>query len=121
MATRRYGLLAPRDQRAIVAHRRRVDGEACGLLVGHVDPLAVVVTVPCENVAADPEHTFVVAPADLARVVTAAAALGLDVVGGYHSHPGSADPSTTDLAGFPASGWVLVIVGADEIQTWTVG
>jgi proteasome lid subunit RPN8/RPN11 len=69
--------------------------ECCGLLIGSAD--AVVRSVRARN--ADPAPTrYLVDPGDHFKALRLARAVGLEVIGAYHSHPaGAAVPSATDI------------------------
>lgn len=76
--------------------------ECCGLLAGR--PAAetggvvrIVQRYPLVNAAADPEREYWSEPHSLFAAVRSMRALGLEIVGTYHSHPTSAAvPSRTD-------------------------
>ena len=110
---------------AIASHARAErPRECCGLLIGVDD--VVIDAVATANVAADPVRQYEIPPAEyvaqIRRCRTLSAETGRrhDVIGAYHSHPGSAPmPSPTDLE--EAFGeFVFVIAGpvtdAGEIE-----
>lgn len=78
--------------------------EVCGILVGRRDAATEVTSVvevtPTENAWADEDehhHRFHIAPEVILREERRARALGLELVGFYHSHPDHpARPSATD-------------------------
>jgi len=87
---------------AIVAHARRESPkECCGLLLG--DGHTVVEAVAATNVASDALRQYEVSPAEHLALIKRCRAEStpeqpLDIVGAYHSHPGTiAQPSPTDL------------------------
>ena len=87
----------------ILAHARRDSPqECCGLLIGN--EREVVEAVPTVNTAEDPLRRFQISPLEQLRQVRRCRELAthgeadVDVVGAYHSHPGSAPiPSPSDL------------------------
>lgn len=118
---RRDDLLTSGLRDTILGHCAAVKGEACGLLAGHADPLSVVSVRACRNAAADVVHTFEIAPAELLDAAVSAADRGLELVGGYHSHPaGCSRPTSTDLLGNPP-GWVTAIVADGHVHVWLSG
>jgi proteasome lid subunit RPN8/RPN11 len=71
--------------------------ECCGLLIGTPDEIAFAVRA--SNRAADPQRRYVIDPQDHFAAIRLAREKGLEVVGAYHSHPGSQPvPSETDRA-----------------------
>ena len=82
---------------AVVAHAREArPAECCGILVGRARD--VVDAVRAGNLSVDPNR-FLVNPKDHIDARRRARALGLEVVGFYHSHPHSApEPSAADQA-----------------------
>ncbi|MGD8277475.1 MAG: M67 family metallopeptidase [Gemmatimonadota bacterium] len=87
--------------------------EACGVLLGTLDPIGVERAVAVENAADAPDRRYAIPAARVRSLDGEAEALGLHVVGFYHSHPGSATPSAADLAGaWP--GYVYLIVGRGQ-------
>jgi proteasome lid subunit RPN8/RPN11 len=102
--------------------------EACGLLLGrwNLADAAIVEAVEARNAAADPRRRFELDPADHLAAELRARALGLEVVGVWHSHPDApACPSALDRAA-AWSGWIHVIVsvstsGVSELRAWRLG
>jgi proteasome lid subunit RPN8/RPN11 len=110
--------------------------EACGLLLGRpaaasparladaVEVVEVVEVVQTRNLAAERRaDLYEVHPEDFLAADRRAAALGLEIVGVWHSHPQSPGrPSATDLErAWP--GWSYVIVGratdgGRELRSW---
>lgn len=90
-------LLSTAGREAIVEHaRREAPRECCGLLIGTAS--RIVEVVPARNEAARATE-YRIAPEDHFAAVRRARALGLAVVGAYHSHPASPpEPSPRDLA-----------------------
>ncbi|MGD9902287.1 MAG: M67 family metallopeptidase [Vicinamibacterales bacterium] len=82
---------------AVLAHAAAdAPREACGLLIGAGSE--VHRAVRARNVARGPAR-YRVAAEDHFAAIRAARSEGLDVVGGYHSHPATAaEPSATDRA-----------------------
>ncbi|MGE0813901.1 MAG: Mov34/MPN/PAD-1 family protein [Vicinamibacterales bacterium] len=98
---------------------RRAPEEACGLLVG--TGRTVLRVIPTTNAAASPIR-YAIAPDEHLGVIRAARRDGLEVIGGYHSHPRSpAEPSPDDAAAAFA-GFVFLIVGlapTPQLRAWT--
>jgi proteasome lid subunit RPN8/RPN11 len=90
-------LLSPASREAIVEHaRREAPRECCGLLIGTAGRIVEVVAARNE---AERATEYRIAPEDHFAAVRRARALGLEVLGAYHSHPASpAEPSPRDLA-----------------------
>ena len=92
--------------------------EACGLLIGR--GLAVHRAVRARNQART-DTRYEVSPEDHFAAVKAARADALEVIGGYHSHPGSpAEPSPTDRES-AFGGFVFVIasrVPRPHLRAW---
>ena len=77
--------IARRALAAIDVHaRREAPRECCGLLVGAPDH--VIHAEPTRNLAVKATR-YEIDPADHFRILRAARAKGLGVVGAYHSHP----------------------------------
>jgi len=93
--------------------------EACGLLLGlGTDVLFIAAVV---NSHRQPERHFRIAPDAAAPVVREAMRLGVDVIGGWHSHPhGPPTLSRDDIAGTPGAGFVQCVVTAESVRAWTV-
>jgi proteasome lid subunit RPN8/RPN11 len=84
----------------------------------------VDVVRPCRNVAPSPGWEYVAHPQDqLAAFLEIEDALGLDVIGLYHSHPrGPAHPSEVDAARatYAGASHVVVWLEPDEgLGSWT--
>jgi len=96
--------------------------EGCGALLGASGHVRLALPLPNRDERA-PEIGFAVGPHDYLRVEAEADALGLSLLGFWHSHPdGLALPSATDRARAWA-GLVTVIVSVnrgvpDEISAW---
>lgn len=92
--------------------------EGCGALLGTfpaaVGPREVADILPIDNARESEEqyHRFRIDPLDYRRADDAAAALGLDIVGFYHSHPDHpAIPSDYDRDhAFPGLSYIVVAV-----------
>ena len=99
---------------AIVAHARQAaPAECCGLLLGTGNMVAVAVRA--RNIAHDPTRRFEIDPQDHIDARRDARALGLTVLGFYHSHPRApAEPSPTDLAeaSYPDHLYLIVSLAA---------
>jgi proteasome lid subunit RPN8/RPN11 len=109
---------------SIVAHAREAaPDECCGLLLGREDE--IFEAVRAGNIADEPRSRFLIDPKDHIAARRAARASGLEVVGFYHSHPGSpATPSARDVAEFtyPGSLYAIVSLASEpaEIQLFRV-
>lgn len=84
--------------------------EACGFLIGRLDPAATVTEVrPVANQSTRTDRYFIAA-VDVWGALKAARGTGLEVLGVYHSHPDSeARPSASDGAE-AWGGWLYLIV-----------
>ncbi|WP_019585143.1 Mov34/MPN/PAD-1 family protein [Deinococcus apachensis] len=85
---------------------REAPRECVGALGGHMTDggAEAVALYPLANVSPDPERTYLADPGHLLRALRAMEAVGLTLVGLYHSHPhGPEGPSVTDtrLAAYP--------------------
>jgi len=101
----------------------RYPREACGLLLGRVDGTRTVVVEALEagNLAAEARARFELDPGDHLAAERRAEALGLAVVGAWHSHPDQpARPSEADRAAAVA-GWCQVIVGVTAAGAGALG
>ena len=102
----------------IVAHARDlVPLECCGLLLGSGGRVAV--SFRARNAAASPTR-FLVDPSDHFTALRQARGLGLEVIGAYHSHPGSPpQPSPRDRrdADGLAEGFVSLIVSLRRAES----
>ncbi|MDR6509869.1 putative GIY-YIG superfamily endonuclease/proteasome lid subunit RPN8/RPN11 [Novosphingobium capsulatum] len=91
--------------------------EACGLLFGHGNHIALA--QECTNVAPDPSHHFEIDPAGLIAAHRAARAGGPELIGYFHSHPnGLARPSATDSAQAAGDGRIWAIVAQGQVSLW---
>lgn len=95
----------------IVAHARAEwPNECCGLLIGRGG------TIERSHRARNELHSptrYLVSPEDHFAAIRAARALGLDVVGAYHSHPASGPiPSPSDLAEAVPGEFLYLIAGS---------
>ncbi len=100
--------------------------EACGLLVGRLQPDATHVrqVFPVRNLNVErARDRYELDPDEHARVAAAARLEGLDIVGVWHSHPDHpARPSETDRAA-AWEGWSYVIAsvspgGLQDLRSW---
>jgi proteasome lid subunit RPN8/RPN11 len=92
--------------------------EACGLLIGRADEVRRAVRA--RNLSPH-DSRYEVAPEDHFAALHAARGDGLEVIGAYHSHPGSpAEPSDADrTAAF--AGFVFVIASplpSPHLRVW---
>ena len=100
----------------MLAHAHEVrPRECCGLLIGA--GTAILRSVRARNLAEQPTR-YLVDPADHVRALRDARASGVEVLGFYHSHPGSeAVPSPTDLAEASYPECVYLILGVRQGQS----
>jgi len=101
--------LAASVRDALIAHaEREAPNECCGLLIG--TGTSVTECHPARNKVAS-QNRFQINPADHFVAIRRARAAGLEVLGAYHSHPGSAAvPSPSDLAEASDGAPVMLIV-----------
>jgi proteasome lid subunit RPN8/RPN11 len=93
--------------------RRDAPRECCGLLLGLHRQIEVAWAAV--NLSTDPQRRYLVDPADHFAAIRRARALGLEVIGAYHSHPeGPQGPSPTDVAEAPGASWIHLIVSLRE-------
>jgi proteasome lid subunit RPN8/RPN11 len=72
----------------------------------------IVETLRARNIAGDPATRFLIDPVDHFNAIRTARSRSLEVVGFYHSHPGSAArPSARDQAEFDYPDHLYAIVG----------
>lgn len=100
--------------------RARLPEEACGLLLGRLQEgraaAEVLELAFVPNAAAEPTQTFALEPQALVAAACAAQKSRRQIVGFFHSHPGSPPhPSRADLAGWDGFGCYL-IVGLAQAQ-----
>jgi len=110
------------DYEALRAHGEETyPNECCGVLLGkniagegnsagtinHVQQI-----VRAGNTRTDSAHNrYNIAPQELVKIQRQARGLGLDIIGFYHSHPGTEpEPSARDLAEFSYAGHLYAIV-----------
>jgi len=88
--------------------------EACGLLIGSGGvPARVHRALPAENRAARQDR-YLIEAVDVMNAVLTARREGLELLGAYHSHPGSdASPSRTDAAETWGD-WLYLIVSCEK-------
>lgn len=116
--------LRPEQARTIVDHARRdAPNEACGLLLGTLGEVREI--IPARNVDPHPQTGFIVAPDELYTILRQASALGLEMVGAYHSHPaGNPIPSDRDVreSFYPHAIQVIVGLGkgVPELSAWQI-
>ena len=104
----------------IVAHAQAEwPNECCGLLIGRAG--AIERSHRARNELHSPTR-YRVSPEDHFAAVRAARALGLDVVGAYHSHPSSDPiPSASDLAEAVPGEFLHLIAGPGSAATGVRG
>ncbi len=89
--------------------------EACGLLAGHAASGKATTAYPTGNEAAS-SKLYVIPGRDMLRVVRAAEAEGLEIIGVFHSHTHTDPyPSPTDVANAPDPSWHYVIVSLRDM------
>jgi cysteine synthase B len=97
--------------------------EACGVLLGPRDGI-VTTALPIENTTnLEKRRRFLVGPAEYRQAEAHAGALGLTIVGFYHSHPDHpAEPSAFDLGhAWPNISYAIQSVrhgAARELRSW---
>jgi proteasome lid subunit RPN8/RPN11 len=108
--------------------KRAYPNECCGVLLGRIENSrkSVVKLKPMENAREDsPQNRYLISSRDLLEAEKAARALGLDIVGVYHSHPDHpARPSEFDREhAFPWYSYIIVSVRGGEpldLTSWTL-
>jgi [CysO sulfur-carrier protein]-S-L-cysteine hydrolase len=94
--------------------RSNPDEECCGLLAG-LDG-AIYRAFPARNAAEQPATGYEIAPKELFRIMREIRAAGLELLGIYHSHPGSENhPSPRDVerAYYPDAAYFILSPRAD--------
>lgn len=102
--------------------------EACGVLIGRIDPGGVGVVgavYPVTNTATDPLTTYVMDERSLASLLPLWLQNGYDLIGFYHSHPqGDPIPSQADIraAAYPDVAWLIVGLKGNEpkLAAWHI-
>jgi proteasome lid subunit RPN8/RPN11 len=108
--------------------KKAYPNECCGVLLGRIENSrkSVVKLRPMENAREDsPQNRYLISSRDLLEAEKAARALGLDIVGVYHSHPDHpARPSEFDREhAFPWYSYIIVSVRGGEpldLTSWTL-
>lgn len=110
--------IASHVRRQILAHAdAEHPREACGLLLGQA--ARITEARATRNVAADPETSFEIDPAQLLAAHRGARGAGLRVLGHYHSHPnGHAEPSRRDAARALENGQIWLIAASGGLSAW---
>lgn len=122
-------LLAAARESAVRHAEKGYPQEACGLLIGRVDPDGVRVTraLPCPNVAepSERERRFAIDPRVVLNVRRSLRGSSESIVGFFHSHPDhTAEPSALDrehIALWPETLWMIVPVAGGapaEARVW---
>jgi proteasome lid subunit RPN8/RPN11 len=96
---------------------RAVPEECCGLLLGH--GVSVTCAWPARNIDSRPRVRYLIDPADHFAAIREARARHLDVVGAYHSHPGTGAHRSASDADEAVPGFLYLIVGR-EGDTWAL-
>lgn len=109
--------LSSRQRDAVLAICvRALPNEGCGLFLGSSS--GVVAEVVASRNVADSAKVYEIDPAVLLKAYRRADALGLEVLGVFHSHTHSgAYPSPTDVAQAPDPTWHYVIVSLREVPS----
>jgi proteasome lid subunit RPN8/RPN11 len=108
---------------AIRAHGRDAyPHECCGALIGRAGVAREALRLP-NTTEEGPRRRFLVRPEDYRQAEAHAAALGLDLLGFYHSHPDHpARPSQYDLDhAWPVFSYAIISVSLGEpgeIRSW---
>jgi desampylase len=95
-------------------------GECCGLIEGVAEKegFRAVRLHPAHNLA-DKTDRFEINPAGHTAAARAARMRGHGIIGCYHSHPhGSAEPSSTDLAGADQENFLWLIAAPDDLRAF---
>lgn len=99
--------------------------EACGGLLGRSDAatVEVVAAEPVDNTGRDRRRRYLIGPQDVVALERRAAALDLQLVGYYHSHPDApARPSEFDRShAWPWYVYLIVAVSngrTDDFEAW---
>ena len=102
----------------IIKHARAMQPHECCGLIGGVAEARVQSVYKLENVAGDPLVTYEAAPEDLFIAQRQMRERGEQLLGIYHSHPRSAEPtpSLTDvrLAYYPAAIYLIIGLAGEE-------
>lgn len=120
-------VITPRHLQTISRHAAMSHPEeCCGVLVGHAYPDAIVVerVLSVGNERGDSRHNrYLISPETVLAAHKEAHALGLDIVGYYHSHPDHpAQPSEFDREqAWPGVSYLIVSVKGGrvaEVRSW---
>jgi len=98
--------------------KKHSPNEACGVLVGRIEPGRIVVekVVPIKN-SRPSDRSFEFDPQEHYRAWNLADKEGLDIIGVYHTHPHSqARPSTWDQETMEHDRSLWIIAGIDGIK-----
>jgi proteasome lid subunit RPN8/RPN11 len=122
---RRIALAPGVRARLLEAARRAGEREACGLLVGtRADGAARVLEAPelSNATGGDARTSFALDALEVARAERAARAVGLELLGAWHSHPGGdAAASQRDADEAQPGWWTLIVALPDEVRAWLPG
>lgn len=108
----------------MVEHARgEAPREACGLLLGR--GRHVLFVSPVENSNPNPEHHYSISRDAVAATVRRAGNLGVEIVGGWHSHPGGPpELSGRDLRALPPDVGpylqVLITPTDGQVRAWVI-
>lgn len=106
----------------MIAHAAAGEDEVCGVLIGRRAPqLTLSSVVAARNLHPTPRRNFTLDAATLLQTDSAARAIGAEIIGFYHSHPGGTSvPSTHDRCdAWP--GFVMMIISVQPLQRAYVG
>jgi len=98
--------------------KKHSPNEACGVLVGRIEPGRIVVekVVPIKN-SRPSDRSFEFDPQEHYRAWNLADKEGLDIIGVYHTHPHSqARPSTWDQETMENDRSLWIIAGIDGLK-----
>jgi proteasome lid subunit RPN8/RPN11 len=114
--------ITPAVDHAIRAHGEQTyPHECCGALLGRDRHVTDLVALP-NTTEEGPRRRFLVRPGDYRQAEQRATALGVDLIGFYHSHPDHpARPSQYDLDhAWPTFAYIIVAVAQGAATAMTV-
>jgi proteasome lid subunit RPN8/RPN11 len=114
--------ITPAVDHAIRAHGEQTyPHECCGALLGRDGHVTDLVALP-NTTEEGPRRRFLVRPGDYRQAEQRATALGVDLIGFYHSHPDHpARPSQYDLDhAWPTFAYIIVAVAQGAATAMTV-
>lgn len=109
-------------ERLITDVKKASPNEACGIIGGKKESGEETVEeiYPCENESDTPDSEYLIAPADALEVFEKIEENGQDILGSYHSHPGSLQPSDQDKEEAYWEDHIYLIASKEkeEIEAW---